>query len=116
MGEAYSFFDAAGDRSTIVDGIGFAREMADVPSGLEVALGMAAELGPELGEVTAYALEAKLPYALKGSHPLLENRQVAEEILKITMAMYYDKELFPREELMRAEIVYDGGQGYISYD
>ena len=116
MGEAYGFFDAEGDDALINDGVDFARSKSS--SGLEILLGKTAvpPQDSELRDVYKFSLDAGLPYVVKVSSPTLENRQAADETIKFFRALSCDTALYPREEHMRAEVVYDDGQGYTSYE
>ncbi len=124
-GEAYGIFYCGRDAAAVQKELPFVRKAAEVPPGLELRLTECSEKlkEPWLATIAALAGEADRGldmnfdpnFVLAASCPGLSNEKTASELADV-FRMLYAPPLYQSGEPFRAEVVYDNGKKYVTFD
>jgi hypothetical protein len=116
-GEAYGIFYCGEPAAAVQKELPFAREAAEVPDGLVLKLteGLDELKDPRLTTFATLARGANLNFVLAANCPNLDNKGTASELAAV-FRMLHALPLYKNGEPLRAEVVYDNGNGYVTFD
>ena len=117
VGEAYGIFYCGKAAAAVRAELPVAGKAAEVPEGLVLKLteGLGELKDPRLATIVALSRKANLNLVLAASCSGLSNERVASELADV-LRMLHASPLYEKGEPLRAEVIYDNGQGYVTFD
>ncbi len=116
-GVAYGLFYCGKDAAAVQAELPSARKAAVVPKGLVLKLteGLGELRDLRLAPFVRQAEQAGLDFVLAATCPGLSNEKTASELADV-FNMLYQSSLYQSGESLRAEVVYDNGKEYVTFD
>jgi len=115
IGKAYGFFDCTASKKEIEAELPAIRELAQIPSQLELSLTEGMDNLKGDSDLMSLAQEAKkegIKYVLEATYSGATNKETADEVAAI-LNQAYQTPLYKEGESFKGEIVYREGDQYI---